>query len=100
MKYSKEDIWQETKDYISLFIGLTIYALGFTAFILPYQITTGGLSGVSAIIYYATGFPVQYTYFLVNAALLIAAIKILGFRFCLKTIVGTLALTFEFDLIQ
>ena len=41
MKYSKEDIWQETKDYISLFIGLTIYALGFTAFILPYQITTG-----------------------------------------------------------
>ena len=58
MKYSKEDIWQETKDYISLFIGLTIYALGFTAFILPYQITTGGLSGVSAIIYYATGFPV------------------------------------------
>ena len=100
MKYSKEDIWQETKDYISLFIGLTIYALGFTAFILPYQITTGGLSGVSAIIYYATGFPVQYTYFLVNAALLIAAIKILGFRFCLKTIVGTLALTFEFDLFQ
>ncbi len=100
MKYSKAFIWQESKDYISILFGLTIYALGFTFFILPYQITTGGLSGISAIIFYATGFPVQYTYFLVNAILLIIAVKVLGFRFCLKTIVGTIALTFEFDLFQ
>ncbi len=100
MNYSKTVIWQESKDYMGLLFGLTIYALGFTTFILPYQITTGGLSGVAAIIFYATGFPVQYTYFLVNAVLLIAAIKVLGFRFCIKTIVGIVALTFEFGLFQ
>ena len=100
MKYSKEDIWQETKDYISLFIGLTIYALGFTAFILPYQITTGGLSGVSAIIYYATGFPVQYTYLIINFLLLLLALKILGLKFCLKTIFAVFTLTFILSVIQ
>lgn len=100
MRYSKTEIWQECRDYLGIITGLTIYALGFTAFILPYQITTGGLSGVAAIIFYATGFPVQYTYFLVNSVLLIAAIKILGFRFCVKTLVGILALTFEFGLFQ
>lgn len=55
---------------------------------------------MAAIIYYASGFPVQYTYFLVNAVLLIAAIKVLGFRFCIKTIFGIFALTFEFSLFQ
>ncbi len=100
MRYSKTEIWQECKDYVGIVTGLTVYALGFTAFILPYQITTGGLSGVAAIIFYATGFPVQYTYFIVNAALLAVAIKILGFGFCVKTLVGIVVLTLEFGLFQ
>ena len=100
MNYSKTEIWQESKDYLGLLFGLTFYAIGFTTFILPYQITTGGLSGVAAIIFYASGFPVQYTYFLVNAILLAVAIKVLGIKFCIKTIVGTIALTLEFGLFQ
>ena len=100
MNYSKTEIWQESKDYLGLLFGLTLYAIGFTTFILPYQITTGGLSGVAAIIFYASGFPVQYTYFLVNAILLAVAIKVLGIKFCIKTIVGTIALTLEFGLFQ
>ena len=54
MNYSKTEIWQESKDYLGLLFGLTLYAIGFTTFILPYQITTGGLSGVAAIIFYAS----------------------------------------------
>ncbi len=100
MKYMKNELWQESKDYLGILFGLTLYAIGFTAFILPYQITTGGLSGVAAIIFYATGFRVQYTYFMVNVVLLIAAIKVLGFRFCIKTIFGIVALTFELGFFQ
>lgn len=100
MKYSKTEIWQESKDYLGIFCGLTIYAIGFTCFILPYQITTGGLAGIAAIIFYASGFPVQYTYFIINLILLIAAIKILGFKFCIKTIVAIVALTFELGFFQ
>ncbi len=100
MKLTATEIWQESKDYLAIILGLTIYAFGFTCFILPYQITTGGLTGAAAIVYYATGFPVQYTYFAINALLLIAAIKILGFRFCVKTIVGILFLTVELGFFQ
>ncbi len=100
MNYSKTLIWQEVKDYTGILIGLTLYAVGFTCFMLPYQITTGGLAGIAAIIFYATGFPVQYTYITINGLLLIAAIKELGFRFCIKTIVGILVLTFLLGLFQ
>lgn len=100
MNYSKTQIWQECKDYAGILLGLTTYALGFTCFILPYQITTGGLAGIAAIIFYATGFPVQYTYFLINLILLIAAIKVLGFKFCIKTIVAIVALTLELGFFQ
>ena len=100
MKYTKAEIWQESKDYLGIIFGLTLYAIGFTLFVLPYQITTGGLAGVAAIIFYATGFKVQYTYFLINMLLLVAAIKVLGFRFCIKTIVGIVALTFELGFFQ
>lgn len=100
MNHSKKEIWQESKDYLGLLLGITIYAIGFTCFMLPYEITTGGLSGISALIFYATGFKVQYTYFLVNCVLLIAAIKELGFKFCIKTIVGIFFMTFMLGLLQ
>lgn len=100
MKFFQKDIWFELKDYLAILVGLTVYAVGFTVFMLPYQITTGGMSGVAAIIFYASGFPVQYSYFIINAFLLIAAVKILGFRFCIKTIFGILLLTFEFAFFQ
>lgn len=94
MKYTKTQIWQECKDYLGILLGLILYTIGFTCFMLPYQITTGGLAGISAIVFYATGFPVQYTFLIINSILLIAAIKELGFRFCFKTIIGILSLTF------
>lgn len=100
MNYPKTQVWQEIKDYMGIILGLTIYAVGFTLFMLPYQITTGGLAGIAAIIFYATGFPVQYTYISVNAILLIAAIKVLGFRFCIKTIVGIVCLTLLLGVLQ
>lgn len=100
MEHSKKQIWQETKDYAGILLGLTIYAIGFTFFMLPYQITTGGLAGIAAITFYATGIPVQYTYIIINGFLLIAAIKVLGFKFCIKTIVGIVSLTFLLGFLQ
>ena len=50
-------IWNETKDYIFITLGLMLYTFGWTVFLLPYQIVTGGVTGISAIIFYATGLP-------------------------------------------
>ena len=94
MTIDHQIIWNEAKDYISITLGLILYAFGFTFFLMPYEIVTGGVSGIGAIIYYATNFPISYTYFLVNAALLVVGLKILGWKFLMKTIYAILMLTF------
>ncbi len=91
---------REVRDYIFITLGLFAYALGWAAFLLPYQITTGGTTGIGAIIYYSTGFPIQYSYFLINAVLLTFAIKILGPKFSIKTAYAIFMLTFLLWLLQ
>lgn len=81
-------------DYLAITFGLVCYAVGWTAFMLPYQITTGGVTGICAIIYYVTGVEMQVSYFLINAVFLGFALKILGPRFSAKTIYAIFVLTF------
>ena len=71
---TREAILYEVKDYVIITLGLMLYTFGFTVFLLPYEIVTGGISGVGAIVFYATGFPVQYTFFIINAVLIVAAL--------------------------
>lgn len=84
-KPTKAEVMREARDYIFITLGLFSYALGWAAFLIPYQITTGGTTGIGAIIYYATGFPIQWSYFIINAVLMTFAIKILGPKFSIKT---------------
>ena len=93
-KPTKAEVMREVKDYVFITFGLISYALGWVAFLLPYQITTGGTTGISAILYYATGFPIQWSYFIINAVLMTFAIKILGPRFSIKTTYAIFMLTF------
>ena len=86
MTINQQLIRDEIKDYILLTLGLTLYAAAFTVFLMPYQIVTGGVTGLSAIIFYATQFKLENTYMIINVVLLGAALKILGLKFMMKTI--------------
>ena len=99
-KPSKQGVIRETKDYLMIALGMILYGIGWTLFLLPNDITTGGVPGIASIVYFATGFPVQYTYFAINAVLLMVSLKVLGFRFSLKTIFGVFTLTFFLSVIQ
>lgn len=90
----------ELKDYALISVGVILYALGVTVFMLPYSLTTGGVAGVASIVYYATGIEVQVTYVVINIILLIIAIKELGIRFCIKTIYAVFFMTFILWLFQ
>ena len=96
----KQQVWSEVKDYFFISLGLLIYTISFVLFLMPYQIVAGGATGMSAIIYYATGFHMQYTYIIINGLLLIVALFILGFKFMLKTIYAILLLAILITLMQ
>ena len=96
----RQDIIYEIKDYFYITLGLLLYTFGFTVFLLPYEIVTGGIAGIGAIVFYSTGFPVQYTFFIINAVLIILALKTLGWKFLTKTIYATIMLTIMLEVAQ
>ena len=93
-KPTKAEVITEIKDMFFITFGLCCYAIAWAAFMLPYQITTGGTTGIGAIVFYATGFPIQNTFFIINAILILFAIKFLGIKFTLRTSYSIVLLTF------
>ena len=93
-------IWNEAKDYFFIAFGLFLYTIAFTVFLMPYQIVAGGVTGLSAIIYYATGFHLENTYIIINGILLVVALKILGWKFLMKTIFAIFTLYFMLKFAQ
>ena len=93
MTINHQIIWNEAKDYIFITLGLCLYAFAWTIFLLPYEIVTGGITGLSAIIFYAINVPIENSNFIINVLLLIPALKILGFKFLIKTIYAILVLS-------
>lgn len=81
-----KSIWEFFKEYALITFGLLAYSLGWTIFLLPNNLVGGGVSGFSAILFYATGIPMGYTYLVLNVILLLIALKILGTGFGGKTI--------------
>jgi len=100
MTINHKMIIKEVEDYFIITLGLILYAFGFTVFLMPYEIVTGGVSGISAIIFYATSFPLEYTYFGINVVLAILALRILGWKFLAKTIYAFTVLSFLLGLFQ
>ncbi len=92
-RLTKNSAWAEMRDYLTIAVGMLSYCIGWGVFLLPNNITTGGVAGVSSILFWATGIPVQLSYFVINAILLLIALRLLGLRFCLKTIYAVIVLT-------
>lgn len=97
---NRQKLLHEVKDYLMIAIGITLYGIGWNIFLLPNDITTGGVPGIASIVYFATGFPVQYTYFSINFLLLLLSIWVLGWKFSIKTIYAVFMLTFFTSLLQ
>ncbi|MBR6989280.1 MAG: YitT family protein [Bacteroidaceae bacterium] len=96
----KKQILREIHDYLFVAIGILMYAVGWTIFELPIEITGGGVPGISSVVYYATGIPVQYTYFTINGILLILSVIVLGWKFSVKTIFACIMMTLVLPIIQ
>ncbi len=92
--------WIFLKSYGIITFALFANALAWTAFLLPSEIVGGGITGLSALIYYATGIPVAITLIVMNLILLSIGVKALGFGFGIKTVYSAVVLAFFFGVLQ
>ena len=79
---------QKVKDFFFMFMGILMYAFGYTAFILPEKVVMGGVSGLSALIYYAFKIPAGGSLLVLNAIMLMLAFRALSKQFTIRTIIG------------
>ena len=88
MPVLKKSFWTQVQEWALVTLGILIYVTGWSLFLVPNNLVGGGVSGISSIIQYATGGKIQmgYTYFVLNAILLVAAVVIIGMGFGAKTI--------------
>ena len=76
------------KEYFLITLGILCYVLGWAIFLVPNNLIGGGVTGIASIVQYATGGTVKmgYTYFVINAGLLIAALFVIGKSFGVKSV--------------
>ena len=90
-------ILQEVKAYVIITLGLLCYTGGWSIFLIPNNLVGGGVSGIGAVIQYITGFPVAYSFFLINLILLLIALKILGKGFGVKTVFAIIVASLAYE---
>jgi uncharacterized membrane-anchored protein YitT (DUF2179 family) len=89
-----KNILTTTKNWVFIIVGLAIFAFGWTAFLIPMKLTGGGVSGIAAIIFFATNtIPIGLTTWVINLILIAIAWKILGPKFCINTLISTTILS-------
>ena len=78
MMLNDKSVWSLLKEYSILTLGIMIYVLGWVIFLTPNNLIGNGVTGISSIIQYAVGIKMGYSYFVINAILLITAFFVLG----------------------
>lgn len=81
-------------------LGAFIMALGVSLFLLPNQLSTGGVSGLATITYYLFHIPMGTVIILVNIPLFLVAIFKVGKTFFIKSIIGTISLSLFIDILD
>ena len=90
IRYLKSFYW---KDYFTISIGLILFVIGFNGFIVPNQIISGGLGGVSLLLKTAFGIPVSVTFFVGNFILMTIAWFVLGKNYVMKLLYGVIGIS-------
>lgn len=102
---TKNSVGRTIKEFALMTLGIAIYAFAWVGVIAPVEGVGGGATGVALLIYYATGgidggFPIGYSFLILNAILLVAAIIILGAKFGIKTIYSIIVTSLIMNFLQ
>jgi len=88
------DVRESIVEYVYVVVGAAIIAIGFNVFLLPNQVASGGVSGISTILNGLFGWNPGLVQYAFNIPLFIAGILLLGKKFGIKSFIGTVTLPF------
>lgn len=77
------------KSILFIILGTMITGFAIGVFLTPNKIVGGGVSGISTILFHTLNIPTGLSFIVLNLALLLLGIKILGKQFIIKTLIGT-----------
>ena len=81
------------KKYATIVCGVVLVALAISVFYTPNKIVSGGVSGISTILFHTLGIQPGISFAVINVVLLVLALKFLGFSFVKDTILGSMLLS-------
>lgn len=87
-------------DIIGTIVGSFIMAVGVSLFLLPNQLSSGGISGIATITYYLLNIPMGTMILMINIPLFFMAIYKIGKNFFIKSLIGTVSLSIFIDLLD
>lgn len=79
---------EKLKQNFLFLIGPIITAFGISVFYLPNKIVSGGVSGLSTILYHYAQIPPGLSFAVINLVFLLISFKVIGREFVIKTIIG------------
>lgn len=85
--------------YAGVLAGALLVALGLDLLLVPNRIAAGGASGLATIFHHLLGVPVGVTMLVINIPLFLLSIKIIGLRFGVKSVLGTISTSLFTDLL-
>lgn len=102
MTESSNKVFLFIKEYFLITLGILTYVLGWTVFLVPNNLIGGGVTGIASIIQYASGgvIKIGYSYFAINAILLVAALFLLGRSFGAKTVYAIILASIGLNVFQ
>lgn len=88
--------WNPLK-YLGIMAGCFVAASSINLFVVPSSLLTGGVTGIAIIFYFLAGLPIGAQTLAYNVPLLIASYKLLGKKYTLDVVIGTLMFSFALD---
>lgn len=82
----KQSVWHTLNDYAFITLGILLYVLAWDVFLIPNNLMGGGVSGICAMIQYATGINMGLSNIVINSILIITALFVVGRGFSVKTV--------------
>jgi uncharacterized membrane-anchored protein YitT (DUF2179 family) len=91
-------LWPSIRDYILILVGVVMQAVSLRLFMVPADLASGGVSGISQLIHHFTGWPIGLMVFIGNIPLFLIGWRFLGGRrFAIRTLVAVVAYSFCAD---